>query len=110
MPRTKKYSSKKLRHKKQNKFFFVFAAILIIVLTGLVLYSLKIFEPRVEPIRFDIQDECGQILGNLIHNIQNDGGCKVKCADNCEIRGMEFHNYSFTFQEASCHTCECYCR
>ena len=83
---------------------------LIVFVVGISLYSNGIFEPKSEPVKVEVLDECSLIMGNLIHNIHDEGGCKIKCVNNCEIRDMKFYNSSFTFQNSSCHECDCYCR
>ena len=96
--------------KKVTKVYFVLGGFLFLILLGLLLYSSGVFAPKGEVVRFEIEDECGVIAGNLVHNVANSGGCKIKCNDNCEIRGLEFYDSEFTLQNGTCHLCDCYCR
>lgn len=107
--RTKKYSSKKKRYHRQNKILFGVLVILILILSSLFAFDVGLFEKKHEVIQFEVLDECSLIMGNLIHTFQNEGGCKIKCMNNCEIRGLEFYDSGFVFQNSSCHTCDCYC-
>ncbi len=107
----KKENRKYKKHEKQiTKIYFILGGSLIAILLGLIIYSAGLFEPEHEITKVEVLDECSLIMGNLIHNIRDLGDCKIKCNDNCEIRGLEFHDSEFVFQNSSCHTCDCYCK
>ena len=108
-PRVKKYFSNKRKHLAQNRFVVTSIIVLFVFLIGLISYSFGIFDKKGTPLKVEVVDECALIMNNLIHNIQDGGGCKIKCINNCKIREMDFYNSSFTFQNSTCHTCDCYC-
>jgi len=89
--------------------YFGVAGALILILVVLILFSIGAFENKGEVQKFSIDDECSLIMGSILHNIRDGGECKIKCANNCEIREMTFHDSEFFLQNASCHTCDCYC-
>lgn len=109
-PRVKKYFSKKRKHFVQNRLVIASIVILFIFLAILVSSSFGIFEEKRDPVKVEILDECVPFMNNLVHNIHDEGGCKIKCMNNCEVREMNFYNSSFTFQNSTCHTCDCYCQ
>ncbi len=62
------------------------------------------------PNRYLIEDECGIVVGNLIHQIKNEGECRIECRNECEIRKESFHESEFEERENACHLCTCYCK
>ena len=105
----KKATSKK--HEKQvTKLYFGIGGFLIIILAGLILFNMGIFEQEREIFKFTVDDECSIIMGNLIHNVRDEGDCKIKCMNNCEIRELDFYDSEFILENSSCHTCDCFCR
>ena len=106
----KKISSKKKHNSKITKLYFGTVGILVVIFVGLILFNIGVFEEDHEISKFSVDDECAIIMGNLIHNVRDDGDCKIKCMNNCEIRELDFHDSDFIFQNTSCHTCDCYCK
>lgn len=87
---------------------FVCVAVLVLVLLGLIMYSFGFFESN-EPELFVIKDECGSVLGNLIHQIRDAGECRIKCVNECDVRDMEFFEFEFEGKNNDCNSCECWC-
>jgi hypothetical protein len=111
---TKKKKNKKIKKTKKHnsqitKLYFGIGGVLVIILVGLILFNTGTFEKASEVSKFSIDDECSIIYGSLIHNIRDEGDCKIKCANNCEIRELGFYDSEFISQNNSCHTCDCYC-
>ncbi len=87
---------------------FILVALLIILL--IIHYSRTyLLNIGKEPKLFVIEDECLLLLNNIIHQIKNQGECKIVCRNECGVRKMNFHDSEFIEKENSCHTCNCYC-
>lgn len=127
MNRTKKKMSgkEKKRQKRVTKVYFIIAYLLLLSLVILLLYNFGVFDKKKDAEYFSIEDECFPIFDQMVHNLKNEGDCKIKCENNCEFRDMEFLNSSFVPFNSSalnlsaenqnlsfedfCHTCDCYC-
>jgi hypothetical protein len=98
---------------KRNKLsggILIIGIILLLILLILILYSVGFFDkPKTEQL-FLVRDECSLVMGNVIHNLRNDGDCHIRCRNECTIRDMDFVRASFTEKNNSCHACDCYCR
>ncbi|MCK4997500.1 hypothetical protein KAS08_04295 [Candidatus Pacearchaeota archaeon] len=111
MGKKERKSKKNSKHNSNvTKLYFGVGGILVAILVGLILFNSGIFEEAHDISKFSIDDECSIIMGNLIHNIRDGGDCKIKCVNNCEIRELDFYDSEFTFENSSCHTCDCYCK
>jgi hypothetical protein len=103
---------KKRGHKRKNKkvvrTLFVLAGILVLALILLFMSSFGFFEERQNKY-FDIKDECGVVLGNLIHQVRDAGECRVKCVNECGLEEMEIDRYNFVANFTDCNKCECWC-
>lgn len=108
--RNNKSTNSKKKEKRITKMFFGLGLILVVVFIGLILFNFGVFEKGKEIIKFSLDDECSIIMGNLIHNIRDNGDCKIKCINNCKIRKLDFYDVEFALQNSSCHICDCYCR
>ena len=104
--------SKKNIKKKIGFVYFLFGigAILVLILIGLILSSIGVFDSSKEIKMFSIKDECSLVMGNLIHQIRDSGDCKIKCINECDIDGMHFNYIEFAAQNNSCNDCYCYCK
>jgi ethanolamine utilization protein EutA (predicted chaperonin) len=104
--------AKKRKKEKKNKnvviALFVMVGILALILIGLIMYSFGVFESN-SPELFVIKDECGNVLGNLIHQIRDEGECRIKCVNECDVRGMDFFDFGFALKIDDCNSCECWC-
>jgi hypothetical protein len=87
-------------------FLLIVLAVLLIIEYGANSYFYNLFK---EPKLFVIHDECSLILSNIIHQIKDEGGCRIMCSGECEVREMRFHDFEFISQNESCHICNCYC-
>ena len=101
--------SQKKVEKKITKFYFFIAGALFVLLVYLIGNSLGIFDEPSAPKSFPVSDECGNIMGNVIHNLEDEGDCKIKCENNCKFRELEYYNSSFISQETTCNLCDCWC-
>ena len=88
---------------------FCLAAVLVLVLVALVLYDFGFFDGGNGPQYFEIKDECGLILGNLVHQVRDAGECRIKCVNECDVRDLEFLNFSFVGKLDDCNSCDCWC-
>ena len=110
MVKRKLVRTKKARRKNKLviKELFFAVAVVSLILVGLILYSFGVFD-RSEPQKFEVKDECGQVLGNLIHQIRDAGECRLKCVNECDVRGMEFVRFEFEGKITDCNSCDCWC-
>ncbi|MFH1290670.1 MAG: hypothetical protein ABIH92_04650 [Nanoarchaeota archaeon] len=121
MPRKKKRAEKARKaEKKKKRRSKVFPVVIVILLVALVVlvpvllvqggYVDNPFEDfNAEPQLFLIKDECSVIVGNLIHTMNDEDDCSLKCKNECGVREMEFYESHFIQREGDCHMCECYC-
>lgn len=108
---------KKLKKSRKNKkkvtsavvFLFVALFLLIVILGGLLLSDFGFFEKH-EVRKFNVLDECSLIMGNLVHQIRNDGECKIRCVNECDVRDMEFVDFAFEGKIDDCNYCKCSCK
>ncbi|MBM3200111.1 hypothetical protein FJZ53_04170 [Candidatus Woesearchaeota archaeon] len=56
-----------------------------------------------------IPDECGNIIGNVLHSVTDEDQCKMKCLNQCSTIGMERDKVVFSKGINTCNSCECYC-
>jgi len=87
--------------------------ILILVMIIIVLFFIEYY-PKItfakEPEKYFIEDECGLVVGNLIHQIKNEGECRIECRNECEVRDKKFYDSEFIARENACYLCNCYCK
>lgn len=102
MKKTKKV--KKHNHVKLARSLFVIGVFLIVVLIGLILSGLEIFEGSKEARLFPLKDECSLVMGSLIHQIRDFGDCHIRCINECDIRDMDFESIEFVLQNSTCNT------
>ena len=55
-------------------------------------------------------DECTIIAGNLLHTIEDEGDCNLKCVAECEIRTLELEDSEFMARPNNCNICTCSCK
>ena len=91
--------------------------LIIGIITGIILTStlgFVILKPDINFIKeeksFDIPDECGIIMGNLIHPIKDEDTCKMKCRAKCSSIDMNLKEIDFTQSINTCNSCKCYCK
>lgn len=103
---------KKGKREKNNKkvvgILFACVGILVLVLIGLVLNSFGFFEEN-NPEYFAVKDECSLMMGNLIHQIRDDGECRNRCVNECSVQEMDFVKFSFEAKNDDCSLCGCWC-
>ncbi len=86
--------------------FFLLAATVILILVD----NSEDISIIKTPKEYLIEDECGLVVGNLIHQIKNEGECRIKCRNECEVREESFYDSEFEERENACHLCICYCK
>ncbi len=96
-------------NRKVVAWLFVFAGILVLILLGLMLYNFGVFEKKEGPQLFNIKDECALVMGNLVHQVRDDGECRIKCVNECDVRDMDFMRFSFEGKNDDCNSCDCWC-
>lgn len=108
--RAKKKSKAGQKTRGRNIVFILFISlgVLILVLGLLLMFDFGVFKKN-EVKMFSIKDECSIVVGNLIHQIRNDGECRIKCVNECYIREMDFEKFNFIEKNDDCSSCECWC-
>jgi hypothetical protein len=105
--------------KKKNKsntlrILMIITIILIILLIFLVLFQFNFFDVfsniNKEPQMIKVKDECSLIFNQLLHQIKDEGSCKVKCETECSIRQKSYYSSGFLEKNDSCNLCTCYCK
>ncbi|RMD66655.1 hypothetical protein D6817_03635 [Candidatus Pacearchaeota archaeon] len=109
--------AKKVRQKRNSRWILIMILLLSLVLIALLFMlaaengyiNLQKFGEKRERTEFKILDECSIIAGKLIHTIADEGVCKVRCKERCELLELDMESFNFTRAELNCHTCSCVC-
>lgn len=110
--KSKRNLNKSNKRKKSNKYLFLSIISICLLIVYLVYFFTGfnfIFEIFDEPKKFEVVDECGVIMGRLIHQVRDKDDCELQCKNFCDIKDMSFDSFDFTESEESCHKCDCYC-
>jgi len=104
---------KKKRRNEKNLtsvyLLFGVGVILVLVLIGLFMGSWGLFEPKEEAQNFYIIDKCAIVMGNLIHQIRDNGECHIKCINECGLLDLDFDHIEFLGKNNDCNDCKCFC-
>ncbi len=57
----------------------------------------------------ELGDECGMIMGNVMHTIPDDPNCRIKCRAYCSSKKLEYVNSVFNGDGNPCFSCKCLC-
>lgn len=106
----KKTRSLKKKNRRVVFGLFVLVGVLLVVLVGLAMFNAGVFEKTESPKLFNIKDECALVMGNLVHQVRDRGECRIKCVNECDVRGMDFSNFSFEGKNDDCNSCGCWCK
>jgi hypothetical protein len=115
MKKQKKKKQKSNLNNKQRKqiirLLLLLGAIIIITIGILTYANLGGFKEQQQKETFPIQDECSRVMGNIVHSYQDQGGCKLRCLNECEIRKKTFIEATFQEknEESACYQCSCTC-
>lgn len=107
-----KVKNKTVKKKSKKVVFTLFAAVFILLalLVYLLAYNFGFFEEETGPQFFSVKDECSLMMGNLIHQIRDEGECRNKCVNECDVRDMDFFSFEFEAKNDDCSYCGCYCK
>lgn len=97
------------QRKKVVRVLLTIAILLAITLLILFLIEKRIIKEPTEEKLIQLQDECSLVLGNLMHSINSEGECRLRCINTCGISNLEFEKSEFTPNENDCNACNCYC-
>lgn len=115
----KQKRKKKLQIKKENPAKIIKLIIILIIILSVIFFILLIIQSQLsesinnmfkKPKMFNINDECSLIFNNIVHQIKNNGDCKIRCRNYCQLKNMNFYNINFTSESNSCNICNCYCK
>lgn len=103
------------KRKKRKKIIKKLSIITLILIAGITILLLIEYLPQITSFRKEVQvylieDECGLVVGTLIHQIKDEGECKIECRNECGVRKETFYKSEFTTKENACNICNCYCR
>jgi len=101
---------RKVKSFKKTKNLIILGLIISVVAVAVTLFF--ILAPKIgsEPISFDIEDKCGPFMGSVLHPLQDQGMCEVRCRGQCESLERTIDHVEFTNREPNCHLCKCYCK
>ena len=114
-----KLKRKKINSKKENPSKLIKIILFIILFLAIILFLMLIIQSSLldyinslfrKPKMFAINDACSLIFSNVIHQIKNEGDCKISCRSECQLKNMNFYNINFIPQSSSCNICNCYCK
>jgi hypothetical protein len=102
---------KKKNKKNLNSVYLLFIVVflLILILIGLFMGNLGLFEQKKEAQDFYIIDKCAIVMGNLIHQVRDEGECRVKCINECGLLDLDFEHVDFLRKDNDCNDCNCFC-
>lgn len=106
----KKGPNKKFIFSSSVLFYLIVFSFVILLLFFYIQFDLgeKFFGPS-DDVSFNIPDNCGVILGNLLHEIKNEDDCNIRCHNECGLRSLNYNSINFSQGGESCHSCECFC-
>ncbi len=111
--------SKSVQRSKVSKKFLlsiIFCLfVLLILIVPLLLIQLNIIQnpalflsKKVQ--NFIIKDECSLVVGQLIHNIKDEGSCQLSCITRCNTYKLKYYNSTFKENVGDCNSCDCACK
>ncbi|MGV8152533.1 MAG: hypothetical protein ACP5OG_05620 [Candidatus Nanoarchaeia archaeon] len=87
---------------------------LIIILFILIIFQFRLYNfvlsPFKKPVQIKVNDECSLIFNQILHQIKDEGACRIKCENECLTHSLSYSNSKFTEKTDSCNICECYCK
>ena len=90
---------------KNNKRNMLLLALAIITVSLMIAMELKIKKEVV----LEIKDNCGVFLNTVMHQIDSDDACKIRCINQCKVADLDYSNHVFQDNNQECNTCKCYC-
>ncbi|MFH1638389.1 MAG: hypothetical protein ABIB71_08240 [Candidatus Woesearchaeota archaeon] len=70
--------------------------------------AVSIFSSDME--EYGLKDQCGPIMGSILHTIDDEGSCIQKCKINCLSKDKEYGKVEFKKEVDACNICTCYCK
>lgn len=119
MPKKKKLKKEVKKINKPSKkiiqISIIILALVLLLLSLFLLVETGIIKNPLDRLNsknkvYNLQDECSLIVGQLIHSIEDENDCQLKCRTNCNVRGETYLYEEFIKSENNCHTCTCSCR
>ncbi len=103
--------------KKENKLIkklSLFVIFLVLFVFVLILINSNFFgeisDSLDSPKLISIEDNCGVIYGNLLHDIKSEDNCRIRCVNECGLQERDFLKIEFIQKYDSCNECNCYCK
>ena len=98
------------KQKKLIKKLFVLVGVLILVLLVLLGIEFNFFDSFSNFFKGSekivIEDNCGVVVGNLIHEIKSEENCRIRCINECELLSKDFLSVEFRMPEGFCYECD----
>jgi len=105
-----KKNGKRSRLIKSTLIIIILLIVLIAILSVIEYYPNALVSLTEKPKLYVIQDRCSIILDRLIHQIKDEGECRIACRNECGVRNEQFESSEFIEKENACHICNCYCK
>jgi uncharacterized metal-binding protein len=101
-----------MKKKRSKKIGFVLIFLILIILFAIGFLAVKEFDliPEKKQNVFQLEDECGVFLGQMLHSIKDEGSCETNCEVRCSSTDLKFKKVLFEESRGGCHSCTCYCR
>lgn len=115
----KRIKRKKTKVKKENSNNLIKIILILIIILSIIFFIILIMQSSVldsvnslykKPNLITVKDECSLIFNNIVHQIKNEGDCKIRCRNECNLENMNFYDINFTLNSNSCNLCNCYCK
>jgi hypothetical protein len=99
------------KSKTNTKTYLTIGIVLGIIIISLIAFIL--LKPNIKitkkAVSYTIIDECGMAMGNLIHQVKDEGTCKIKCRAKCFSINADYIKIEFKEETKACNECKCYC-
>ncbi|MCW8965649.1 MAG: hypothetical protein OQK82_03045 [Candidatus Pacearchaeota archaeon] len=109
----RKENRKSLQRKRVIKYSIFGIIFFSLIFIFLLLFAVGFFDLILsfneKPVLIVIKDECGFILGNLIHNVKSEDDCRLMCFNECDMIEKDFYESEFLLKLDDCNLCDCYC-
>ncbi|MEM4330601.1 MAG: hypothetical protein QW273_01170 [Candidatus Pacearchaeota archaeon] len=100
------------KEKKSNLRLFYLALFILIILLIFLLSIKFISKYKTDNKISEVEafDECIVVLGNLIHEIEDEDSCKLACQTECSFLNKKYFEHEFFSYKDKCNKCLCRCK
>ena len=83
---------------------------LIVILAVIALIAYADYHFMFRHHTFEIEDKCGMIAGSVMHILDTEAACEIRCKSQCSAQEMSYEKSAYTGLEQGCNICKCTCR